>query len=493
MKHSDIEAPKTTYGNDHKNCLLDQEREQETPVPDQTSTSTTYQTQPEPPPLELQAVFTLLQLEPQARMAQSVKELQFLAVNETRRLLPYRQAFLFKAGSTAQKPCHLETASSVPVIQRDAPLTQWLERTLHALREKEEPPKTQRFTEFDCPADLKVDWKEFSFDHILWCPFILPDKTFIGGLWLAKEAPWQDSEATVAQRLSDTYAHAWGALTGKKKITTSRGFSRKWLWFALIGALIAMALPVNMSTLAPVEIVAKEPAIVSAPIDGMIAEILVPPNASVVNGQTIFVYEDTDLRSQYEVAEQNLAKAMAEYRKATQQALSQVENDAQVPLLKAEVQLRETERTYALERLTQIEVKATQAGVLLYSDQSDWIGRPVKAGERIMEVANPEKVELKIDLPVDDAIVLNDEAPIEVFLDAKPLETFTATLTHASYQAVQLPDHILAYRVTGTLQQPPTDVRIGWRGTAKIYGDKSTVFLLLFRRPISTTRQFLGF
>ena len=109
-----------------------------------------------------------------------------------------------------------------------------------------------------------------------------------------------------------------------------------------------------------------------------------------------------------------------------------------------------------------------------------------------MEIADLEKIELKIDLPVDDAIVLKEQAPIDVFLDAKPLETLTGTLTHASYQAVQLPEQIFAYRVTGTLHHIPTDVRIGWRGTAKIYGDKTTVFFLLFRRPISTTRQFLG-
>ena len=334
--------------NNPNSCVLDQDGDRDTLFSDQPSTTSDFQGQLDPPSLELQAVFTLLQLEPQARMAQSVKELHFLAVNETRRLLPYRQAYLFSSGPTPRKPCHLETASSVPVVQRDTPLTQWLERALHALREKEEKPKTQRFSEDDCPPDLKAEWKEFSFAHVLWCPFTLPDKTFIGGLWLAKDVPWQDSEATVAQRLSDTYAHAWGALARKKRISVTPGISRKWLWLAILVGITALALPINLSTLAPVEIVARNPAIVSAPMDGMIAEILVAPNTPVAKNQPIFLYEDTDLRNQYEVAEQNLSKAIAEYRKAAQEAFSVVESDAQIPLLKAEVQLRETERDYAL-------------------------------------------------------------------------------------------------------------------------------------------------
>ncbi|GJL62580.1 MAG: hypothetical protein NPIRA04_12340 [Nitrospirales bacterium] len=481
-----------TMKQDSKHCVIEKEAEQTSPAPAQPISSSNEQPQ-HGPPLESQAIFTLLQLEPQARSAQSVKELHFLIVNETRRLLPYRQAFVFKAGTTPQKPCRLEAASSVPIVQREAPLTQWLERTLHTLRHKEDYRTTQRFSEADCSSAIKSDWKDFSFSHVLWCPFSLPDHTFLGGLWLGKDVPWQESEAIVAQRLSDTYAHAWGALLGKKSVVTYRRISSRWLWLALAMSLLVMALPIHMSTLAPVEIVAKDPAIVSAPMEGMIAEIIVSPNSPVTKGQTIFTYEDTTLRNQYLVAEQNLSKAIVEYRKATQQALSEVEHETHVSLLKADVQLRETERDYALERLNQIEVRATQSGLLLYSDQSDWSGRPIKAGERIMEIANPEQIELKIDLPVEDAIVLKEQADIEVFLDAKPLETLTATLTHASYQAVPLPEHILAYRVTGTLQQIPPDIRIGWRGTAKIYGDQTTVFFLLFRRPLSTIRQMLGY
>ena len=240
------------------------------------------------------------------------------------------------------------------------------------------------------------------------------------------------------------------------------------------------------------EIVAKDPAIVSAPMDGIIANILESPNTFVSEDQVLFRYEDTNFRNQYEIAQQNLSKVMAEYKKAVQGAFVQEESNATVLLLKTEVQLREAERDYALERLSQVEVKAKKDGVLLYSNKSDWIGRPISVGQRIMEIADPTQIEVKVDVPVDDAIIMKQQAAIEVFLDAKPLDKLTATLTQASYHATQLPEKILAYQVRGTLQHSPDDVRIGWRGTAKIYGEQVPMYFLLFRKPISATRQFLG-
>ena len=104
------------------------------------------------------------------------------------------------------------------------------------------------------------------------------------------------------------------------------GLSRTTTWILAIATLGALAIPVPMSTLAPAKIVAKDPLIVSAPIDGVIAEILVLPNTVVSEGQVLFKYEDTTFRSEYDVAERNLDVAMAQYRRAAQGSF--VEADA---------------------------------------------------------------------------------------------------------------------------------------------------------------------
>jgi hypothetical protein len=438
------------------------------------------------------ALYVLLQLEGMVRAAQTQQELEFFFVNETRRLAPYRQAILLSPPTPSAPSYQVRAASSVPVVDRTVPLMQWTERLIRDLRKTSTGPDIRHVTEVDCPAELRPDWMEFTPGYGLWCPLKHPGGQIFGGLWLTRDQPWPDHEVTVLQRIIEAYAHAWRAVGPSNSRRWRWGLSRATTWLLAVATLGALAIPVPMSTLAPAKIIAKDPLIVSAPIDGVIAEILVLPNTVVSEGQLLFKYEDTTFRSEYEAAERNLDVAMAQYRRASQGSFVEAAQKADVPLLKAEVELRETERNYAHERLTKVEVKAEEAGLLLYSDKSDWIGKPVVVGQRIMELANPQQLEVRIDLPVEDAIVLREGASVKLFLNANPFSSVPATVSHASYHAEVLPNNTLAYRVTAQLEQGSSEFRIGWQGTAKIYGEGVTLFTYLFRRPISVIRPWIG-
>ncbi|MDH4083962.1 MAG: HlyD family efflux transporter periplasmic adaptor subunit [Nitrospira sp.] len=435
---------------------------------------------------------TLLQLERMVRAARTQQELQFLFVNETRRLLPYRQAVLVAPPTSSSPHYDVRAASSVPVVDRTAPLMQWTERLIHHLRTTSTGHEIRRISEPECADELKSDWDEFVVGHGLWCPLKHPDDQILGGLWLTRDQPWLDYEVTILERLSEAYAYAWRAVGPSKNYRWRWGLSRTTTWLLAATVLGALAIPVPMSTLAPAKIVAKDPLIVSAPIDGVIAEIVVPPNSAVSKGDVLFRYEDTTFRSDYQVAERNLDVAMAQYRRAAQGSFVEADHKADVPLLKAEVELRETERNYAYERLAKVEVKADQAGLVLYTEKSDWIGKPVVVGQRIMELADPRRLEVRIDLPVDDAIVLREGAPVSLFLNANPFSSVPATISHASYHAEVLPNNTLAYRVMAQLSEEASESRIGWQGSAKLYGERVTLFTYLFRRPISALRPWIG-
>jgi multidrug resistance efflux pump len=447
---------------------------------------------PHSPPPRNTSFTMLLQLEGMVRAAQTQQELQFFFVNETRRLVPYQQAILLCPPTPSSKGYEVRAASSVPVVDRAAPLMQWTERLIRDLRKDSKGPDIRHFTETDCPASLRSDWKEFTPGYGLWCPLKHPTGQILGGLWLTRDQPWADHEVTVLQRVSEAYAYAWRAVGPSSTLRWRWGLSRVATWLLASAALGALAIPVPMSTLAPAKIVAKDPLIVSAPIDGVIAEIPVLPNTVVSEGEILFRYEDTTFRSEYQVAERNLDVAMAQYRRAAQGSFVDADHKADVPQLKAEVELRETERNYTYERLAKVEVKAERAGLLLYTDKSDWIGKPVVVGQRIMELANPQQLEVRIDLPVEDAIVLREGAPVTLFLNATPFSSVPATVGHASYHAEVLPNNTLAYRVTAQLEQGSSEFRIGWQGSAKIYGERVTLFTYLFRRPISAVRPWIG-
>ncbi len=435
----------------------------------------------------------LTHLEGQIRAAKTVEELRFLSVNETRRLVPYRQAFLLGAAQDGNRSYRVTNASSVAVVDRDAPMVAWLEQTVAALHESavlgEQPTVV---TEDLVPERARDGWREFVRGQVFWCPLKHPDDTLLGAWWFEREFTWQENDVAIVHRLAGSYAYAWKALS-KKERSWQRTIGKPTWWVLLIALLAGLCLPVRMSAVAPVKVMAKDPAVVSAPMDGVIADVLVPPNYLVKPGTVLFRYEDTNLRNQFHVAEKQLAVAQAEQAQAVQAGFTDTQRKADVPLKEAEADLRRTELEYAKEMLEQVDVTASQAGAVLYSDKSDWIGRPVKVGERIMEIADPKQIELRIDLPVADAIVLTQGAEAVLFLNALPLESFPATVTRTSYHAEVLPGDILAYRITAQLAQPDPRVRIGWQGTAKLYGERGPLAYLLLRRPLMALRQWIGY
>ena len=74
---------------------------------------------------------------------------------------------------------------------------------------------------------------------------------------------------------------------------------------------IAGFIPVPMSALAPAEVVARDPALVAAPIDGVIADILQPAGALVEKDAPLVIFADVNLRNTFELAKRSKAVAQA--------------------------------------------------------------------------------------------------------------------------------------------------------------------------------------
>jgi hypothetical protein len=202
---------------------------------------------------------------------------------------------------------------------------------------------------------------------------------------------------------------------------------------------------------------------------------------------------DTVARNRLEIAERELVLADTKLKKASQLAFVDLRGRHEMALAQSERELRMAERDYARDLLVRGEVRAGRAGVAVFADRKDLIGKPVTVGERLMEIADPEAMDLRIDLPVADAIVVNTGARVKVFLDSDPLRPIEARLLRADYQARPREGQQLAFRLVAAAE--PGDgksLRLGIRGTAQVYGDKVALAYYLLRRPISAARQWLG-
>jgi len=443
----------------------------------------------------LHGLLMLLELQRQARRSAGVPALGYHIVNQTRRLVAYRQAaFLTLAGKG--KP-RLEAVSNIAVLEPDAPFARWLEDVVQVVAGDGagSPEAAMAVRSVDpaiLPPAMRDAWGEWVPARVLWCPLTGPDNVPLAGLWLGRDEPWTEGEMLLLSQLTECYGHAWWALAVKRR---GGRLSLRRHRLPLLVALLTcgvLALPVSMSTLAPAEIRSSAPVIVAAPLDGVIERFHVQPNQPVTEGQPLFSFESTVLRSRYEVAGKGLTQAEAELLSASQAAFADPLTKARVAQLRAQVELRRAEMNLTRDLLDRVTVKAERAGIAVFTDVNDWLGKPVAIGERVLTLADPTAPEIDIQVPVGDALVLEEGSPVELFLNVDPLHPVHARLTHASYEAGLSAAGVLSYRVKAALEPGQKPPRIGLRGTAKILGKKVPLVFYLFRRPLAMLRQTLG-
>jgi multidrug resistance efflux pump len=261
---------------------------------------------------------------------------------------------------------------------------------------------------------------------------------------------------------------------------------------ALAVLVLMLFMPIRVSVLGSVDIVPQEPVLVTSPIEGVIEKIHVRPNQPVKKGDFLYSLDDATLSSRHEIAKKALAVAQADYLRAAQKAFSDLASKAEIAMRKAVVDQKSTEVEYTQQLLQRVDVRAPRAGIAVFGDPNDWLGKPVVVGEKVMTVADPKRTELQAWVPVGDAINLEPGAEVRVFLNTDPTRPLTAELYEASYEAQVNPSGVLAFKVRAKFADGTPPPRIGLKGTAKIYGERVLLGYYIMRRPLAAVRESLG-
>jgi len=443
-------------------------------------------------------VAALLGLEQQLRKASDLAQLSYTLVNQTHNCVPYIQAVLL-VGERLQRP-QVVAVSDLPTVDYTSPYVAWVEQLCRTVIRQGLAEKQTLLRPSDLGSDLAKEWRELEVpDFMLWQPLRIEARNdeIAGVLLLLRDSGWSEAEQSVMQHLAGSAGHALFALRRGQhfsRLRTNLRHRKVWL-VSMLALLLVMSLQVRLSTLAPVEVVPKAPHIVAAPLEGVVRQVVVKPNQQVHPGDVLIRLEESELASTEAVARQALSVAKAELKTVQQGGFLDPTQKARLAELEAQVRLKQAEWQFAREQLERSTITADRSGVAVLDNPDEWKGRPVRVGERIMQVADPAQVEFRIMLPVKDSISLISGADVKVFLDNDPLHAWSAHLTESGYEPKTTPDQQLAYRLIAQLSEaeggdePP---RIGLRGTAKVYGDKVSVFFYLFRRPITSVRQWLG-
>ena len=251
--------------------------------------------------------------------------------------------------------------------------------------------------------------------------------------------------------------------------------------FIVVTLFLLSVFPMQLTTLAPAEVVAYQPEIIKAPIDGVIDEITVAPNTQVGPGSLLARLNNHNLKAVYDdVAQKTL---LAESRISNTQG-KRVSEELRSDLEKSRARMESAE-----ERLLQTDIRAETSGIAIVKAPGEWIGRPVKAGEKILEIANPREVELVLEIPAEDADLISQNSKVRIFLDRRPFNPLTANVIDSSLVPEKSKSNGTYYTFRARFDEGVPPPPIGQRGVARVYGERSSLLFFIFREQMKFSRN----
>lgn len=448
--------------------------------------------------MSTESLATFVSLQRQLRKKNSFAEAAFFMAHQTYKIFNYERAIVWS--SIDEHDINLLAVTGVTQLEKTAPFYQdvcnIIKFLIKELKGKDSGQiSTWRYTDF--PVAIQESWPHGSLEQELVVTIFSNREMIIGGMITAHKEPVAEKNLEWLSWISESYQYCWCYLakTLGLRYRISRFCMQKKVFIPalLILVMLLFVIKVPLSVVAPAVITAKDPLIITAPIDGVVDEIKVLPNQPVKSGQLLFEMKKQDLTNAKDVAQKELNIAQAKYLRSIQNSFKDVRERAEINILKAQIKSKEQDLAYTAQLLSRADIQSPEEGVAVLDDPEGWTGRPVVTGEKILEIANPDQVKIDIWLPATDDIEVKPGNMVKLFLNNAPLTTIYATVAYSSVNAEINAAGVLAYRVVANLEQTNNLPKIGSQGHAKLIKDiKVSLFYYFFRKPISALRQFFA-
>jgi multidrug resistance efflux pump len=442
------------------------------------------------------ALVNLLSLQQEMREIKKIDELAFFISHQTKLIMPYQRAIVWRCWQNKQ--ISILSISGVARLNKNSPYHLSASRFVEKLVTHYGENKTPQVISFeDAVEPLAESWIEPLEQSAAVCFFRNSNKEIIGGVVLMDTTIPEEYAFKQFDWIAHSYNQVWSHLSKPRNFFGQiryyfRSKKKRIFWLLILAAFLAMFIRVPQSVLAPANIVAKDPTIMTVPMDGVIDNVFVKPEQYVRKGEVLFDMDKRDLYNAHELAEKELNTATAKYKTAIQSSYQDVDKRSEIQVLQSVMKEKQLEVDYTTKLIKESDIASPINGIVIVDNPNQWLGKPVVTGENVMQVATPDQVEIEIWLPVADAINFKKGDKVKLFLNADPLNPVYATVNYAAFEATITPSQILAYQVIAELDNHQKPPKIGSQGTAKLMGEKVSLFYYLFRKPITTLRQFFG-
>lgn len=453
---------------------------------------------------KLEDLATLLVLQDQVKNLNTLKEFGYFTTNETHRLLNYAVAFLWKKGGVEN--IQILDQSEVAEVDEGSPIVKWVKDEIpeflklynsNAIQlfdfDKEHKEELDEKLDLEFRAKMMKKWPELLPPYLLWCPLLDVTNAVSGGLMIFRDTPFTKKEFRMFHWLSNNYQYTWLVLI-RTRLTPFYKWMHKKAHYKILAVilLIALLFPTRMSVTTTAIVESSDPAPINAPIAGIIKEFYVKPGDSVQSGQKLMLLDQNDLLKNLAIAEKKAMLTQAKLRSANNVGYTKTENRDEIPILEAELAVDLSEMDYSKSMLDKTNIVSPIRGIAVFESREDWIGQPIQAGEKVMDIVDPKNPELQISLPVPELIDLKVGSEGKFYPYGEFFEV-PIVLTALGYNAKMTPNKILAYQYTAKFLDPNQVPRLGTQGTVHLYGRYVPFIYFLLRKPLQAFRQTFGF
>ena len=254
----------------------------------------------------------------------------------------------------------------------------------------------------------------------------------------------------------------------------------------------ASFIPVSQTLLSPIEVVSTDVTYVKSPANGVIDEVFVEPGDLVGVGDPVLFLDVTPLQSQLEIARAEHNQLRVEYEQETIKSLSEANSRFRLAEIQAGLSEKAAQIEFLSSQIAENQLHATRSGVVSMPEIEQLRGRPVSVGDILLTIADPERLEVELWLPLQTALPVSSGDAVAVFMNSNPVSPYSATVRYVTTQPQSRPDGSMGYRGRAeALDELPARV-LGQRGVGRITTGTESLFMKLLRQPIAWVRQSVG-
>lgn len=423
--------------------------------------------------------------------SKSYESVKFVILNDTVHFSFYDQAYLLKIEKGQAK---LEGVSGQPEFVPNSEINDHWTKIYSALAD---PKELQHLNAADLqPAkDSTQALHIFPQAKIDWIPIpVNKEVSFVLFTQTYSEKTEEDSLQLFEEFLLPGYTLALKRYFSKTPVGRlfEHLLSKKGA-IALVLLLSLFIVRIPLRVVSPAEVVPLDPYVITAPLDGIIEKIIITPGQQVTKGETLFDYDKRVPLRKLNVYQQEVQVLQSEVDRAIALGLNKDEKSlSELSVLKEKLSQKRLELDLAQVQADQLTVTSPIDGITIINDPSEWSGKPVVVGEKVLSVTNPAQSKVRFWISERDNIIFNQEVPVKVFLNTDPDTTYETTLDYVSKESTISKQNIPVFIGESLWNEQPENVKIGQKGTAILYGENVSLFYYIFRKPWAYLRYLFG-